>query len=991
MILRACGTFLSLLLLGVQLAAAQGRQVTGQITNAATGQGLGGATIAVSGTAIVAESNNQGAYVLDAPEGEVSLVVRAIGYKRQQVTVGPNQRTADVALQPDVFKLEEIVITGQATGVERQNLPNAVATVSASELNRAPAQTVESALQGKIPGAYIQANSGAPGGGFQLNLRGVSTIIGSVDPLYVVDGIVVSNAVIPNGQNAVSCAQCGGNPRNQDNPVNRIADLNPEDIERIEVLKGGSAAAIYGSKATNGVVIITTKRGQMGKPQFNISQKFGFSSRANELGSRTFATLDEALSVFSDTAAVTAAFQPGRSFNFEDQLYGRKSLSYETNASVSGGTENTKYYVSGLVKNDEGIALNTGYKKQALRSNLDQELGSGLQLQVNLSGTHSLSERGLSNNDNSGTSPYLVFPATPNFMDLLPAGGIRDDLTAIDFPVNPFERSNPLQTFNFLKNEEDVWRLLGTTTLRWSALRSARSNLQFIGVGGVDYFQQDNNLVSPPELQFENNDGQPGTVVLSKSSNRNLNAALNMTYRVNPSGNESGAEWTTSAGVQFEERRPFVTQILARTLLPGQESPQQTTSQSVTSKLEPVRDLGIFAQEEVLLANRRLLLTAGIRGDRSSSNGRTGKYFLYPKLAASYRVPRPFGWIDEIKLRGAYGQTGNRPSRFDSKFSNDTTGTIGGLFGTYIGGLAGDPLIQPERQEEFEGGFDATLGNGRAELTLTLYQRNIRDLILEQTIAPSLGQETRIFTSDSRLRNRGVEASLTVQPVQGRSVNWVSRVTFFANRGKITRLTVPEFQTGGFALSLGTYQIEEGSSPTQIFGLAGTDPVTGAPVAAKVGDANPDFQISFSNDIDIDRFTLGFLFDWKHGGDIINLTQFLYDAVANTKDFQEAGSVRINRFGAGFTQPYVQDGSYLKLRELNLSYRLPERFTSSLFGSGVRFARLSVTGRNLLRITPYDGLDPEVSNFGNQAIVRNIDVAPFPPSRSFYFSIDLGF
>jgi hypothetical protein len=236
-----------------------------------------------------------------------------------------------------------------------------------------------------------------------------------------------------------------------------------------------------------------------------------------------------------------------------------------------------------------------------------------------------------------------------------------------------------------------------------------------------------------------------------------------------------------------------------------------------------------------------------------------------------------------------------------------------------------------------------------------------------------------------------VEASLTVQPLQGRNVNWVSRATFFANRGKITRLTVPSFQTGGFALSLGTYQIEEGSSPTQIFGLVGADPVTGAPVAGKVGDANPDFQISFSNDIDIDRFTLGFLFDWKHGGDIINLTQFLYDAVANTKDFQEAGSVRINRFGAGFTQPYVQDGSYLKLRELNLSYRLPERFTSSLFGSGVRFARLSLTGRNLLRITPYDGLDPEVSNFGNQAIVRNIDVAPFPPSRSFYFSIDLGF
>ena len=979
MALRVCGTFLSLFLLVTQLASAQFRQVTGRVTNSQTEEGLPGATIAVTGTGIVAETNNQGQYALNAPDGDLNLVVRAIGFKRQQVAVPTTQSTADVALQPDVFKLEEIVITGQATGVERQNLPNAVATVSASELNRAPAQTLESALQGKIPGAYIQANSGAPGGGYQLNLRGVSTINASVNPLYVVDGIVVSNASIPNGQNIVSCAQCGGNPRNQDNPVNRIADLNPEDIERIEVLKGGSAAAIYGSKATNGVVIITTKRGQVGKPQFTMSQKFGFSARANQLGSRTFTSLAEALSVFSDTAAVTAAFQPGITYDHEDELYGRKALSYETSASVSGGTENTKYYVSALVKNDEGIALNTGYKKQSLRSNLDQDLGGGFQLQVNLDGTHSLSKRGLSNNDNSGASPYVAFSATPSFVNLLPAGGLRDDLIPEDFPENPIERSNPIQTGQFLRNDEDVWRVLGTTTLRWSLIRSARSNLQLIGVGGVDYFQQDNNFVSPPALQFEPSDGQPGSVVLGKSSNRNLNAALNATHTFSPSGAEEGAQWTTSAGVQYEDRRLFATQVLGRTLLAGQESPQQTTSQSVFSRIEPERDLGIFAQEEILLANRRLLLTAGVRADRSSSNGNTDKFFLYPKFAASYRFVGPFRGVDAIKLRGAYGQTGNR-ALFGSKYVTDTTGTIGGLFGTYIGNQAGDPLIQPERQEEFEGGMDATFANGRAELTLTIYQRNIRDLILQQTIAPSVGQEFRIFGQGGRLRNRGLEASLTLQPVQSRDVNWVFRSTFFANRAKITELNVPSFQTGGFALSLGTFQIEEGASPTQIFGSEG-----------KVGDANPDFQMSFSNDIDFKRFTLGFLFDWKYGGDIINLTEFLYDAVANSKDYLAAGADRINAWGGGLTQPYVQNGSYLKLREVNLSYNLPERLTSRLFGSTVRYTRLSLTGRNLLRVTPYRGLDPEVSNFANQAIVRNIDVAPFPPSRSFYFSIDLGF
>src|SRR3954452_14027366 len=478
MTLRVWGSFFSLCLLGTQAATAQVRQVTGRVTNSSTQQGVTGATIAVTGTAIVAETNNQGDYTLNAPDGDLNLVVRAIGYKRQQLSVPSSQGRADVALDPDVFKLEEIVITGQATGVERQNLPNAVATVSGEELNRAPAQTIESSLQGKIPGAYIQANSGAPGGGYQLNLRGVSTINASVDPLFVVDGIVVSNVAIPNGQNAVSCAQCGGNPRNQDNPVNRIADLNPEDIERVEVLKGGSAAAIYGSKATNGVVIITTKRGQQGKPQFNIAQRFGFFEAAHLLGQRDFPTLADALQFSTDTALVTSLYQQGRSFNFEDQLYGQKPLSTETSASVSGGSVGTQYFISGLVKNDGGIATNTGYKKQAVRANIDQDLGSGIQLSVNTNVIHSDSKRGLSNNDNSGTSPYLVFPFTPNFIDLQPTNGV--------YPVNPFERSNPLQTFALLQNDEDLWRILGTVTARWSVIRSAHSNLQLVTIGGAD-------------------------------------------------------------------------------------------------------------------------------------------------------------------------------------------------------------------------------------------------------------------------------------------------------------------------------------------------------------------------------------------------------------------------------------------------------------------------------------------------------------------------
>jgi TonB-linked SusC/RagA family outer membrane protein len=989
---RMCVVTVSLLLLalGVEAGHAQVRQISGRITNVQTDQPVAEATVAVLGTQIVAQASSDGRFILNAPDGAANLVVRGIGFKRQQIVVPAGQETVDVKLEPDVFKLEEIVITGQATGVENRNLANAVSTVSAAELTRAPTPTIESALQGKIPGATISSNSGAPGGGLQVNLRGVSTIIGDLEPLYVVDGIVVSDVAIPNGANAVTQAQAGGNPRNQDNPVNRIADINPEDIERIEVLKGGSAAAIYGSKATNGVIFITTKRGQVGKPQFNFTQRLGFAERSNELGARTF-TLDEANARF-DPALVAQYFQPGKVFDAEKELFGHKPLSYETDASVSGGTENTRYYVSALVKDDGGIATNTGYKKQAVRSNLDQELGGGFQLSVNMSGTHSISRRGLSNNDNSGTSPFLVLPFTPTFVDLQPTvTATGDSLVATDFPRNPFSTSNPLQTFQFLKNDEDVWRIIGTSSLRWAPIKSAKSSLQFIGTGGVDYFQQDNNFVSPPELQFEPNDGQPGTVVLSKSSNRNLNLGLNATHTYLPGDPEHGTQWTTSAGLQFEERRLFATQILGRVLLPGQTSPQQAANQTVLSRLEPVRDLGIFGQEEVLLANRRLLLTAGGRADRSSANGSPYKFFFYPKFAASYVFQHPFGGLDEFKVRAAYGQTGNRAA-FGALFSPDTSGTIGGNTAIYIGTRAGDPNLKPERQKEIETGFDATLANGRAQVSLTLYQKNISDLLLERTLAPSFGQENQIFSSPSTLRNQGIEAALTVQAVQSKDINWVLRTTFYANRAKITQLAVPTFQTGGFALSLGTFQIEQDSSPTQIFGLVGTD-AAGNPLAGKVGDANPDFQMSFSSDVDFHRLTLGMLWDYKQGGDIINLTEYLYDAGQTSADYLEpgGGKDRQDRINAGFTDAYVQSGTYLKLREVNLSYNLPDGITSALFGRRIRTARLSLTGRNLLRFTPYRGLDPEVSNFGRQAIVRNIDVAPFPPSRSFFFSIDVGF
>ena len=982
MISRALFVSLALSLAVGLGAAAQQRSIRGKVVSAATAEPTAGASVAVAGTPITALTNDRGEFSLSAPEGAVTLLVRGVGFKHAQIAVAAGVGDVTARLEQDVFNLEAVVITGQATGVEQRNLANAVTTVSAAQLNRAPTQTLESALQGKVPGALVQMNSGAPGGGGQIAFRGVTTINAGVDPLIVVDGLVIANDAIASNMNAITAAAGGGNASNQDNPVNRLADLNPNDIQDIQTLKGASAAAIYGSQAANGVIIITTRRGRPGAPRFSVAQRFGTFGVANKMGARKFNDTTEAFGVFApkvprDTATRTVirglCNLPGGKcpfFDNEQPLYGEHQLSAETDASVTGGNDQTTYYLSGLVKKDGGIAPNTGYQKQSIRANLDQALGSRFKVSLNLNAIHDLSKRGISNNDNTGTSTYLVYPTTPSFLDLRPVNGV--------YPVNPFAPSNPLQTFAELKNSEDVWRILGTSTAKVDVVTTPTQHLVFNLTGGLDFFSQRNDVLSPANLQYEPFDGQPGTVVLGKANDLRLNLVGSAVHTYTPASNAFQA--TTSAGFQYENRDLNLTNLVGRTIALGLQNVSQATSLTSSQSEQPVKNMGIYGQEEVLLADQRLLLTAGIRADRSSVNGDPRKFYFFPKAAASYRFVQPLGGVDELKLRAAWGQTGN-PPLFGGRYVVDSTQVVGGQFGQFPALQLGDPNIKPERNTEIEAGLDATFGKEFATLSVSLYRKTITDLLLVQSLAPSTGYASRIFNAPgAQLSDRGIEIAAEVSPVRKPEVNWIIRGTFDLSRNNVDSLPVPAFNTLGFGTSLGAFRIEQGKSATQIVGSEG-----------HVGDANPDFRAGLSSDLTYKQLSLGFTWEWKHGGDIINLTQLLYDAFGNSVDQVPAGDTRISTWADSAnpqTKVYVQDGSYLKLRELTVGYDLPPSVPQHF---GMRTARISFSGRNLLRFTPYKGLDPEVSNFGNQAIGRNIDVAPFPPNRSFFFSIDVGF
>ncbi len=958
--------------------AAATRRVSGIVTQKGSGDPVIGAMVQVKGTTFGALTEADGTFVIDGlPIEDLVLEVSEVEHDTRIIKVGAAQNEVDVVLSMVVG--EVIVIEQRAPRITRQNIANGASVVRGDELSRVSSDTVDDAMQGKVAGANIQANSGAPGGGVQVRLRGVSTINGQSSPLYVVDGVVISNVAIPSGISAVTGSSAGSNASStQDNQVNRIADIDVNDIETIEILKGASAAALYGSKAANGVVIITTKRGRGNKFRASVTQRFGFAQRSNRLGARKFNTVDEAVEAFGPGAA--DHFVPGRVFDHEAELTGETNFGSETAATISGGGNSSNYIASLLIKDEPGIIIGTGYEKQSFRLGVARDFGNRFKLTLSGNFIHADTARGMTNNDNAGVSHYMVFPFTPSFLDLRP----NADGT---YPSNPFvgAGTNPLQTVALMSDSEEVWRFLGSAAGSLRIFTSENHDVNLVSNLGIDRFQQHNSLLFPPELFFEPADGLPGTSLSANGDSLNVNAGTSVFYAFTP----TSKKWRSASalGFLYESRDLDTVYVTSRSLNAGQSNLDAGSNIDVSQLRQRVQDRGAFLQEEVLLLDESLSVLVAILAEQSSVNGDPSKLYFYPKVASTYRIPGLEANFDLLRVRFAYGEAGNQPL-YGQKFTPlVATDNIEGNAGIRNGGVAGDPNIEPERQREFEAGVDAVAWEGRVVVELTGYQRNVTNLLLQRTLAPSTGFTTQFFNG-GELRNRGIELMLQVEPVKTSNFLWTSRAVFSLNRSRIVDLPVPAFLTGGFGTGLGAFRIEEGASATQIVGNDGLKADGTCCEVRVVGDTEPTFRVSFVNNFTIGDFGVTSLWDWQQGSEVINLTRFLYDLGQNTPDFATAGAQRLmdQETSAGV---YVEDATFFKLREVSVSYALPESFISEL--GPLTGGTISLSGRNLLTISNYSGLDPEVSNFGNQPIARNIDVAPYPPSRSFWLSLTAAF
>jgi TonB-linked SusC/RagA family outer membrane protein len=961
--------------------------VEGRVTDENTGEPLPGVNVTIEELAdegVGTATQGDGTYqITNVPAGSYTLRASFVGYQSETETIEVNPEettTVNFQLQESTLDIDEVVVTGRATSVSRRNLASDVSTVSSADLNRVSSESIDQALQGKIAGANVQQNSGAPGGGLQVQLRGNSTIIGDFKPLYVVDGVIVSNRTLPSGLFQITASsedpQRGGS---QDGTANRIADLNPNDVANIEVLKGASAAAIYGSKASNGVVIITTKSGTSdGDTEYNFTQRLGSRDLSNTVGLREFQTLEDAVNTFGETAE--EFWEEGKYIDHEERLAGNNPLMYETSLSANGSVGDTGFYISGLATDRPGIIDNTGYEKQSVRVNLDQTIGERLSLDVNTNAIRTETARGFTNNDNRNISYWMTLSATPSFIDL------GENSSGV-YPDNPFSASNPLQTAALSTNEGTVWRFIGSTEATYEVLTGDRQSLEISGLGGVDYFAQDFKIFTPPDLQFEPDDGFPGTSISQRAFSTNANLSLNAVHQYDFSNIDLNA--TTSVGTQYELESLDLTRITGRGLTAGQTNVDQARSTNAFQSRDEIRDQGFFIQEE-LLYNDRLFATASVRADRSSANSTVDDFFWYPKAAVSYRFEDIYTNIDALKLRLAYGETGNRP-RYGQKFTPLNTQNIDGLGSVSVGGVTADPNLEPERQREIEGGVDLTLFGERANLALTGYQWTTTNVLLERQLPNSSGFTTAIFNG-GELRGHGFEANLQATPIQTDRFEWNSTTNFSLSRSRTESLPVPEFEAQGFGFLFGTFLIKEGESLTGMWGNVPTE--DGGSEIGKLGEARPTFKMGFSNDISIGPFNVSALVDYQQGGNVFNLTQLLFDLNGNApacNNILESGISECERRVQEWptnTSVYVESTTYVKLRELTVSYTLPNEFIESIGG---RSAQVSLSGRNLVTLTGYSGMDPEVSNFGSQAIGRSIDVAPYPPSRTFWFSFNLAF
>ncbi len=967
------GAALALLVLpGLLGAQTTTGTIRGRVTEAGGGRGVPEAQVIVTGTRLGALSNTNGEFTLAAvPAGARSVSVRRVGYEpatRSVTVTAGTSVTLDIPLRVSAVNLNEVIVTGSGTPTEKRKIGTSVASIDSALISRAQAVTVDQALQGKIAGAQITQNSGGPGGGgISVRLRGTNSFISGSDPLYIVDGVIIDNG-------SAQLADLGM----RSNPQNRLADLNPADIDRVEVIRGAAAAALYGSRANNGVVQIFTKRGTIGKPHFAVSSRFA-TSELREQQPFNFYPFD-------------AAGLPVQRFNYQNDIFYRAPAS-EQNLTVEGGSDQTRYYVSGNFADEKGILRSTSSRRAGARVNLQQQLTSRLVGNVTSNYVNTRNElQAFGEQNDYGIMGSLFF--APTSVNFAPVNGI--------YPLPPALGTNPLLAIDRIRNPQTIDRFIGSTKLTFTPIPSLLLDYT-VGIDNTSFEQR----------QFVPRGAVLGTAPLATGRSQSVFQATRVinqdgvaSYTWDPMGT---IELRTTGGFNITSQRVRQTAATANGLAPVGDLVSAGSVFSAGQSDVELRTLGFYGQQEIAWRDR-LFLTGAVRYDASSTFAPSERWQAFPKLSASYVIrDNEAGMLNNLRVRSALGWAGSQPGIANaySQFITYAQSPFAGRPGFVNDVIFGNPDLRNERAREWEVGSEIGLVDGRIGIEATYYNRLVSDLLFFRPLPTSTGFSRQFFPI-GKMSNKGVELLLRTANVSRPMFDWSSTATYANNRNKVESLDILDFQSAGGYPN----RIRAGEPAGVFYGsYAARNCITGALLldslgryrrsnqavdmgatfAARqalsggtcndssnkvIGDPNPSWTGSLLNEITIaKKLRLRALLDGVFGNDVMNLSTRAQNAgiASNSKSYEREllpfGDP--NRLPSGFNartqgifQYWVEDGTFVKLREVSASYTVDAPAVRRVFREGVD---LTLSGRNLFVWTSYSGYDPEINLFGTNA------------------------
>lgn len=984
------------------LALAQVR-ISGKVTGE-DGEPLPSIAVQVRNTVNGAYTDIKGEYVINAnlKDGSYILVFTGLGLKPQERTfqVGNTKTfTFDVQLAEDILGLNEVIVTGTSVATSKKQLGNAVSTVSAKDIQYSAATGIDGALQGKVAGAQITQNSGNPAGGISVRLRGPSTIVGSSDPLYIVDGVIVNN-------DSRQLIDLGGYAQN------RLVDINPADIERIEVIKGAAAAAIYGSRANNGVVQIFTKRGKTGKPQISFSTQFKTNSLRKKLpyNEYPFRFNNNDVNDLSQTAVTR--------YDYQDKIFST-GIGTDNSLSVSGGTEETKYYVGISSLYNEGIIENTNFSRNGLRVNVSQKLNKIFTLSAGVNYTMSSSREIPNGGIQEAYGALTGFIFSNNYVnpDKDPVTGVYPSTA----PIAILRRTNPLEAIERFDFRQKVNRFMGNVQLNAKPVDGL--NIDYI-IGLDNYTQTATGYIPPKNTTPSYNGG------LSRRADATvlqMNNDLNISYRRKLN---SWLESTTGLGGTIQYDRAYTFGATAQQL----GSFGQTINNGVTlaTELRTERSImGAFLQQTFAISDK-LYVTGAARVDASSVYGKENRWQYFPKVSGSYILSEEDFWknsgladaMPSFKLRAAWGQSGNLTAiPVYGRFTVYDPVIYDGTAGYAPNPSLGNFNVVPERQRELELGADISFLKDRISLEFTYYNKDVDDLILERTLAPSTAFVRR-FINIGTMTNKGFEFMLKGVPVQTKDLTWISTVSYVNNKNVINGVEgngVLPFQGGfgqvaavnGYPLGAfystffarnddGSLLLDARGLPQRERGVQGPNGTytaqrdangqpSGAILSKVIGDPNPKHVISWINEFNYKKFSFRMQWDGMLGFDVFNFTRRVGDnqnyGGLQGYEAELKGDVIKGTSGALFSifENWIEKGDFVKLRELSASYLITPK------AGKLRDIRLTLSGRNLLSIDNYSGYDPEVNTAGQDNAVRGFDFVEVPLPRTFQLGVNVNF